>query len=245
MKRASKRPKPKRRKRAAVRRRGLMFVLSSPSGAGKTTLTRLLLDRVPRMRLSISATTRPRRRSEVESVHYYFVDPKRFTAMRRAGELMEWAKVHGNYYGTPKAPVERALKAGTDMLFDIDWQGALQLYRKARPDVVSIFILPPSIDELRRRLARRAEDDAKTIRKRLANALEEIGHWKEYDYVLVNKDLNRSYSDLRAIVAAERARRERKSPAVRTRNEIQAAQRLKRTRQPRLRAFVRSLQEDL
>ncbi len=219
-----------------------MFVLSSPSGAGKTTLTRLLLERVPRMRLSISATTRPRRRSEVESVHYYFVDPKRFTAMRRAGELMEWAKVHGNYYGTPKAPVERALKAGTDMLFDIDWQGALQLYRKARPDVVSIFILPPSIDELRKRLARRAEDDSKTIRMRLANALEEIGHWKEYDYVLVNKDLNRSYSDLRAIVAAERARRERKPAIVRTRK---LAQRLKRTRQPRLRAFVRSLQEDL
>jgi guanylate kinase len=219
-----------------------MFVLSSPSGAGKTTLTRLLLDRVPRMRLSISATTRPRRRSEVESVHYYFVDPKRFTAMRRAGELMEWAKVHGNYYGTPKAPIERALKAGTDMLFDIDWQGALQLYRKARPDVVSIFILPPSIDELRKRLARRAEDDSKTIRMRLANALEEIGHWKEYDYVLVNKDLNRSYSDLRAIVAAERARRERKPAIVRTRK---LAQRLKRTRQPRLRAFVRSLQEDL
>ncbi len=219
-----------------------MFVLSSPSGAGKTTLTRLLLDRVPRMRLSISATTRPRRRSEVERVHYYFVDPKQFSAMRRAGELMEWAKVHGNYYGTPKAPIERALKAGTDMLFDIDWQGALQLYRKARPDVVSIFILPPSIDELRKRLARRAEDDPKTVRKRLANAMEELGHWKEYDYVLVNKDLNRSFADLRAIVAAERARRERKAPAVRVRK---AAQRLKRARQPRLRAFVRSLQEDL
>ncbi len=242
MKHASKRLKPRRRKRAAPRRRGLMFVLSSPSGAGKTTLTRLLLDRIPRMRLSISATTRPRRRSEVESVHYYFVDPKRFTAMRRAGELMEWAKVHGNYYGTPKAPVERALKAGTDMLFDIDWQGALQLYRKARPDVVSIFILPPSIDELRKRLARRAEDDPRTIRKRLANALEEIGHWKEYDYVLVNKDLNRSFSGLRAIVAAERARRERKPPSVLVRK---MAQRLKRTRQPRLRAFIRSLQEDL
>jgi len=242
MKRVSRKPKPRRRKRAAARRRGLMFVLSSPSGAGKTTLTRLLLDRVPRVRLSISATTRPRRRSEVESVHYYFVDPKRFSAMRRAGELMEWAKVHGNYYGTPKTPIERALKAGTDMLFDIDWQGALQLYRKAQADVVSIFILPPSIDELRRRLARRAEDDPKTIRKRLANALEEIGHWKEYDYVLINKDLNRSYSDLRAIVAAERARRERKSPTIGTRK---TAQRLKRTRQPQLRAFVRSLQEDL
>jgi guanylate kinase len=242
MKRASNRPKPKRRKPAAARRRGLMFVLSSPSGAGKTTLTRLLLDRVPRMRLSISATTRPRRRSEVERVHYYFVDPKRFSTMRKAGELMEWAKVHGNYYGTPKAPVERALKAGTDMLFDIDWQGALQLYRKARPDVVSIFILPPSIDELRKRLSRRAEDDPKTIRKRLANALEEIGHWREYDYVLINKDLNRSYSDLRAIVAAERAGRERKPPTMRVRK---AAQRLQRTRQPRLRAFVRSLQDDL
>jgi len=242
MKGASRRLKPRRRKRTAVRRRGLMFVLSSPSGAGKTTLTRLLLDRVPRMRLSISATTRARRRSEVERVHYYFVDPKRFNAMRRAGKLMEWAKVHGKYYGTPKAPIERALKAGTDMLFDIDWQGALQLYRKARPDVVSIFILPPSIDELRKRLARRAEDDVTTIRKRLANAQEEIGHWKEYDYVLVNTDLNRSFSDLRAIVAAERARRERKSPTARVRK---AAQRLKRTRQPRLRAFVCSLQEDL
>jgi guanylate kinase len=194
------------------------------------------------MRLSISATTRPRRRSEVDRVHYCFIDPKRFNAMRRGGELMEWAKVHGNYYGTPKAPIERALKAGTDMLFDIDWQGALQLYRKARPDVVSIFILPPSIDELRRRLARRAEDDPKTVRKRLANAMEELGHWKEYDYVLVNKDLNRSFADLRAIVTAERARRERKAPAVRVRK---AAQRLKRTRQPRLRAFARSLQEDL
>ena len=241
MKRALKRSNSKRRK-AAAQRRGLMFVLSSPSGAGKTTLTRLLLERVPRMRLSISATTRPRRPSEVERVHYYFVDPKRFGAMRKAGELMEWAKVHGNYYGTPKAPIERALKSGTDMLFDIDWQGALQLYRKARPDVVSIFILPPSIDELRRRLSRRAEDDPKTIRKRLANALEEIGHWKEYDYVLINKDLNRSFADLRAIVAAERARRGRKSPAIRARK---TAQRLKRARQPRLRAFVRSLQEDL
>ena len=131
------------------------------------------------------------------------------------------------------------------MLFDIDWQGALQLYRKARPDVVSIFILPPSIDELRRRLARRAEDDPKTIRQRLANALEEIGHWKEYDYVLINKDLNRSFSDLRAIVAAERARRERKVAGYPRAQGDLAAQRLKRTRQPRLRAFVRSLQEDL
>jgi guanylate kinase len=234
------RPKAKKRsgkrRKARAQRRGLMFVLSSPSGAGKTTLTRLLLARDPRMRLSISATTRPRRPSEVNGVHYHFVNRGRFAAMRKRSDLLEWARVHGNYYGTPKAPVERALRSASDVLFDIDWQGTLQLYDKARPDVVSIFILPPSIAELRRRLARRAEDKPTSIRKRLVNALHEIKHWKEYDYVLINDDLDRCFAKVRAIVAAERLRR-----AGKTGKAIERARGLRRARQPGLAARVKRL----
>jgi guanylate kinase len=152
-------------------------------------------------------TTRPRRASEVDGVHYHFISKSKFTAMRRSGELLESANVHGNFYGTPRRPVEKALNAGNDVLFDIDWQGAKQLYEKMRADVVSVFVLPPSARELKSRLERRAEDSADVIRRRLRNAAQEIPHWAEYDYVLINRDLDRSFRDLRHILAAERAKR--------------------------------------
>jgi guanylate kinase len=188
-------------------RRGIMLVVSSPSGAGKTTLTRSLVDKDRNLKLSISVTTRPKRPSEVDGVHYNFISRSRFEAMRRSGELLEFAKVHGNLYGTPRKPVEKALEAGHDVLFDIDWQGAQQLYQKMRADVVSVFVLPPSARELKARLERRAQDSGDTIRRRLQNAANEIPHWAEYDYVLVNRDLDRSFKDLRAILTAERAKR--------------------------------------
>ena len=189
------------------KRRGIMLVVSSPSGAGKTTLTRSLVEKDRNLKLSISVTTRPKRPSEVDGVHYNFISRSRFEAMRRAGELLEFAKVHGNLYGTPRRPVEKALEAGHDVLFDIDWQGAQQLYQKMRADVVSVFVLPPSARELKARLERRAQDSGDTIRKRLQNAANEIPHWAEYDYVLVNRDLDRSFRDLRGILTAERAKR--------------------------------------
>jgi guanylate kinase len=188
-------------------RRGIMFVISSPSGAGKTTLTRNLVDADRNLKLSISVTTRPRRPSEVDGLHYHFISRARFSKMRRTGELLEFARVHGNFYGTPRKPVDKALAAGFDVLFDIDWQGAQQLYEKMRADVVSVFVLPPSARELKARLERRAEDSAETIRRRLKNAAKEIPHWAEYDYVLINRDLDRSFRDLRHILAAERAKR--------------------------------------
>ena len=192
-----------------VERRGLMFVLSSPSGAGKTTLTRNLLeqenhDDPGKLELSISVTTRERRGSEIDGVHYHFLTRRRFESMRDGGELLEWAEVHGNYYGTPREPVEKALGQGRDVLFDIDWQGARQLYDKMREDVVSVFVLPPSAGELKSRLERRAEDAAAVIQRRLKNAIEEIMHWEEYDYILVNRDLDKSFARLRAILTAER-----------------------------------------
>jgi guanylate kinase len=189
------------------KRRGIMFVISSPSGAGKTTLTRSLIEKDSNLRLSISVTTRPKRPSEVDGVHYYFISRRRFDAMRRTGELLEFAKVHGNFYGTPRKPVEKAMQAGHDILFDIDWQGTQQLYAKMRADVVSVFILPPSARELKARLERRAQDSGDVIRRRLQNAANEIPHWAEYDYVLINRDLDRSFQDLRHILAAERAKR--------------------------------------
>ena len=189
------------------KRRGIMFVVSSPSGAGKTTLTRSLIEKDRNLKLSISVTTRPKRPSEVDGVHYNFISRSRFEVMRRSGELLEFAKVHGNLYGTPRKPVEKALEAGHDVLFDIDWQGAQQLYAKMRADVVSVFVLPPSARELKARLERRAQDSGDTIRRRLQNAANEIPHWAEYDYVLVNRDLDRSFRDLRAILTAERAKR--------------------------------------
>ena len=190
-----------------IRRRGIMLVLSSPSGAGKTTLTRNLLEREENVSLSISVTTRERRPSEIESVHYFFLPRRRFENMRDTGELLEWAEVHGNFYGTPREPVEKALAEGRDMLFDIDWQGTRQLLEKMRDDVVTVFVLPPSAEELKARLERRAEDSKAIIAQRLQNAFEEIAHWREYDYILVNRDLDKSFARLRAILTAERLKR--------------------------------------
>jgi guanylate kinase len=194
---------------AELSRRGLLLILSSPSGAGKSTLTRNLTREDPEIRLSVSVTTRPRRQSEIDGVHYRFIDQDDFAAMREHGDLLECAEVHGNFYGTPRKPVEQALATGQDMMFDIDWQGTRQIVEKMRPDVASVFILPPSMSELKARLERRAEDSAEVMARRLANAREEIAQWGGYDYVLVNDDLQRTYAELCAILAAERLRRER------------------------------------
>ncbi|GLK86421.1 guanylate kinase [Ancylobacter defluvii] len=193
----------------SIARRGLMLVLSSPSGAGKSTLARLLLEKHPEIHLSVSVTTRERRPSEVEGIHYHFVSRDRFERLRDTNDLLESAEVHGNFYGTPREPVEAALAAGRDVLFDIDYQGTLQLYEKMRSDIVGVFILPPSATELKQRLERRAEDASGVIEKRLKNARTEIAHWTEYDYVLVNQDLDRTFTSLRNILASERLRRER------------------------------------
>ena len=192
----------------AVERRGLMFVLSSPSGAGKTTLTRNLKSE-NNLDLSISVTTRAKRPSEIEGVHYRFIDRAAFDVMRQHNDLLEWAEVHGNGYGTPRKEVEASLAAGRDVLFDIDWQGTQQIVKKARADVVTIFILPPSMAELRSRLIRRAEDAEEVIVKRLANARDEIARWSQYDYVIVNHDLQAAYESIKAILTAERLKRSR------------------------------------
>ena len=194
-----------------IARRGIMLVVSSPSGAGKTTLTRNLLEQEENVSLSISVTTRARRASEIAGVHYRFISTREFEAMRDTGQLLEWAEVHGNFYGTPREPVETALTEGRDVLFDIDWQGTLQLYKTMRDDVVSVFVLPPSATELKSRLERRAEDSAEVITRRLRNAAEEIPHWPEYDYVLVNRDLDKSFARLRSILTAERLKRVQRS----------------------------------
>jgi guanylate kinase len=190
-----------------IAHRGIMLVVSSPSGAGKTTLTRNLLKEEQNISLSISVTTRARRPSEIQNVHYQFISQRQFEQMRDSGDLLEWAQVHGNFYGTPREPVEQALAKGDDVLFDIDWQGTQQLYKKARADVVSVFVLPPSAAELKARLERRAEDNTETIASRLRNAIEEIAHWTEYDYVLINRDLDKSFLRLRAILNASRLKR--------------------------------------
>lgn len=194
-----------------IGRRGLMLVLSSPSGAGKTTLTKLLRDEEPSLTLSISVTTRPRRPSEVDGVHYFFKTADEFKDLRDRGDLLEWAEVHGNFYGSPRKEIDKALAGGNDILFDIDYQGAMQVRKTAPDDVVSIFILPPSIPELRRRLERRAEDSATVIQQRLKNAKNEIDRWRDYDYVLVNDDLQATFAKIRAILAAERLKRERQT----------------------------------
>ncbi|MGP8231101.1 MAG: guanylate kinase [Methylovirgula sp.] len=192
-----------------------MLILSSPSGAGKTSLTRMLLQRPELdLTLSISVTTRPRRSSEVEGIHYQFITRKRFEQLREEGELLEWAEVHGNFYGTPREPVERALAQGRDVLFDIDYQGTQQVKAKAGDDVVTIFILPPSMRELKARLERRAEDAGEAIAARLANAANEIRRWTLYDYVLVNDDLQKTFNDLVAILTAERRRAVRQKPGI-------------------------------
>jgi guanylate kinase len=186
-----------------------MFVLSSPSGAGKTTLSRLLLKADRGVELSVSVTTRPKRPGEINGRDYHFVDRARFESMVKTGKLLEWAEVFGHRYGTPRQPVIAALRAGRDVLFDIDWQGTQQLQEKARDDLVSVFILPPTVDELERRLKRRAQDSKAVIASRMAKAAGEMSHWPEYDYVIVNRDKAEAFAEVRAILAAERLKRER------------------------------------
>jgi guanylate kinase len=204
-------------------RRGLLLILSSPSGAGKSTLSRMLMVWDPTMRFSVSATTRSPRPGEQEGREYYFRDRQTFEAMVKSGEMLEHAEVFGNFYGSPRAPVQAAMEAGTDTVFDIDWQGGQQIKQAMRGDVVSIFILPPSIAELDRRLRSRAQDSEAVIAGRMAKSRDEISHWAEYDYVLVNEDLDRTFEHLKTILSAER---------------------LKRERQPQLSAFVRTLNEE-
>jgi guanylate kinase len=193
-----------------IRRRGLMLVLSSPSGAGKSTIARNLMESDQGFELSVSVTTRPRRGSEIDGIHYHFRSQREFDILRDNDELLEWAEVHGNCYATPREPAEKAMAEGRDMLFDIDWQGAKQLKEKMRGDIVSVFILPPSMTELKARLKRRAEDQEQVIETRLKNARAEIEHWTEYDFVVVNDDLDRAFTEVRAIVSAERLRRDRR-----------------------------------
>jgi guanylate kinase len=192
-----------------IARRGLLLVLSSPSGAGKTTLARALLDSDDNISLSVSVTTRRPRPGEVEGRDYFFLDQKRFAAMRETGKLLEWAKVFDNFYGTPREAVERAVADGRDVLFDIDWQGTQQLAEKMQHDLVRVFILPPSGKTLEARLKTRAQDPPEVVAKRMAEASAEISHWAEYDYVIVNADLDESIAGLKAILKAERLKRER------------------------------------
>src|SRR5437763_9431603 len=205
-------------------RRGLMFVLSSPSGAGKTTLSRLLIERMPGLKMSVSATTRAMRPGEVDGKDYLFVDKARFEQMVNGDELLEWATVFDNRYGTPRGPVAAALSAGQDVLFDIDWQGTQQLREKARADVVSVFILPPSAADLEKRLHTRAQDSDEVIRGRMSRASHEMSHWAEYDYIVVNQEVDEAFSEVQSILKAER---------------------LKRARRTGLTAFVRGLQRQL
>jgi guanylate kinase len=194
---------------ADIHRRGLMLVLSSPSGAGKTSISRAVLERDAGIELSVSVTTRPKRPGEVEGIHYHFIDKQRFGLMENRQELLEYAQVFGNYYGTPRAPVEKALAGGRDMLFDIDWQGTQQLAESARDDLVSIFILPPSTAELERRLRTRAQDPDPVVAQRMAKAADEMSHYAEYDYIIVNTDFEESVASVQAILRAERLRRRR------------------------------------
>lgn len=191
-------------------RSGLLIILSSPSGAGKSTLARRLMDWDPSLRFSVSATTRKPRPGEVDGEHYYFRDVAEFRAMVDAGNMLEHAEVFGNFYGTPRAPVEEAMRAGRDTLFDVDWQGGQQIRASALgAHVVSIFVLPPSLAELERRLISRGQDAPEVIAGRMQKSRDEISHWAEYDYVIVNEDIERSADELRTILTAERLRRPR------------------------------------
>ena len=194
---------------SAIQRRGLMLVLSSPSGAGKTTLSRQLLDNDKQIQLSVSCTTRQKRPGERDGVDYRFVDTATFRGMIERKEFLEYAEVFGNYYGTPKAPVDEALADGRDVLFDIDWQGTQQLRDKGRADLVTVFILPPSTRDLEKRLLTRAQDPKEIVAQRMAKAADEMSHWAEYDYVVVNSDIGTSLTNLKAILTAERLKRER------------------------------------
>ena len=205
-------------------RRGLMFVLSSPSGAGKSTLSRMLIEKTSGMRMSVSVTTRAKRPGEVDGQHYHFIDKPKFDTMAKDQELLEFAAVFDHHYGTPRQPVESALSAGEDVLFDIDWQGTQQLREKAGADVVSVFVLPPSAADLEKRLHTRAQDSDEVIRGRMSRATHELSHWAEYDYVVVNRDLDAAFAEIETILRAER---------------------LKRERQTGLSAFVRVLQQQL
>ena len=194
-----------------IQRRGVMLVISSPSGTGKSTIARNLLQKEEgELQLSVSVTTRERRGSEIDGTHYHFISTREFERLRDSDALVEWAEVHGNFYGTPRDAVETAMQEGRDMLFDIDFQGGQQLMEKARADVVSVFLLPPSMEELQSRLVRRAEDSKEVIEKRLANAREEITHWREYDYVVINDDLDQAFHKVHSILVAERLRRDRR-----------------------------------
>jgi guanylate kinase len=209
---------------SGAERRGLMFVLSSPSGAGKTTLSRMLIDRVAGLQMSVSATTRAMRPGEVDGRDYLFVDKPKFEAMAKRDEFLESAVVFDNHYGTPRAPVELALSAGRDVLFDIDWQGTQQLRQKASADVVTVFILPPSASDLEKRLHTRAQDSAEVIRGRMDRASHELSHWAEYDYIVVNHNVDEAFLEVQSILKAER---------------------LKRARRTGLTEFVRNLQRQL
>jgi guanylate kinase len=194
-----------------LHRRGLMFILSSPSGAGKTTLSRMLLAADSEIKLSVSATTRPPRPGEIDGVHYHFVSDAKFDATVEEDDFYEWAHVFGYRYGTPKGIIRSALKEGQDFLFDIDWQGTQQLFQKDQQDVVRVFILPPSIDELHRRLQGRATDSVEVIAARMERAHAEISHWDGYDYVIINDDVNDCFAKVHAILEAERMKRQRQS----------------------------------
>lgn len=207
-----------------LQRRGLMFILSSPSGAGKTTISRMLLERDGEIHLSISVTTRPMRPGEVDGKDYIFVDQAAFDRMVEEEHFLEWATVFGHSYGTPKAQVKAGLREGRDFLFDIDWQGTQQLREKARADVVSVFILPPTVADLEKRLHTRAQDSHEVIRGRMQRAGHEMSHWAEYDYVVINRDLTQAFSEVETILKAER---------------------LKRVRQIGISEFVRDLQRQL
>jgi guanylate kinase len=193
-----------------MQRRGLMLVLSSPSGAGKTSISRRLLETEDELTMSVSATTRPRRPGEVDGVDYHFIDQTEFQLMINRGEFLEYAKVFDNYYGTPRGPVDAVLRDGKDVLFDIDWQGTQQVADAARDDLVSVFILPPSTHELERRLMGRAQDSAEVVAQRMSKAADEISHYREYDYIIVNRDLDESVDAVRAILTAERLKRDRR-----------------------------------
>jgi len=195
----------------ALKRRGLMFVLSSPSGAGKTTISRMLLEADREIRLSVSVTTRAPRANEVDRVHYHFVDDAEFDRMVEADDFYEWAHVFGHRYGTPKGHIRAGLKEGRDFLFDIDWQGTQQLYQKDQQDVVRVFILPPSLPELRRRLENRKTDSDQVIEARMERARAEISHWDAYDYVVINDDVDACFAKVADILHAERMKRQRQT----------------------------------